>query len=96
MSGFSSGLNSTSFVTQGGSPPPPVRVHLTNTYGSGFCEWITVPAGTTVESLFAERTNNAPASSFTIFLNGQGKPSSSTVLLDGDRVAFTPQKITVA
>jgi len=92
MSGFSSGP---SFAGDGNAPPP-VRIHLTNTYGSGFCEWITVPAGTTVESLFAERTTHAPPSSFTIFLDGQGKPSSSTVLLDGDRVAFTPQKITVA
>lgn len=91
MSGFSSDPSFT--------PTPvdlPIRIHLTSSYGGGFCEWISVAPGTTIQDLFESRTNGAPASSFLIMLNGNQRPSGSTVLSDGDRVTFTPQKITVA
>ena len=73
----------------------PIRIYMTNSSGGGFADYITVPYGTTIGSLFEEKVGGNPKS-YTIRLNSNKDISSTRILEEGDRVSFTPEKIMVA
>ena len=69
-----------------------MRILVNNNDGGGFADFVEVPEGTTVRAMF-ERTvkSNSPAN-YLIRVNRQPVPQEQ-VLLEGDRVSFTPTKI---
>ena len=69
-----------------------MKILYINNDGAGFADHIEVNAGTTVSQLFADRVPGGKASDYLIRVNRQ-PASADQVLLDGDRVSFTPAEI---
>lgn len=69
-----------------------MRILFINNDGGGFADNIEVADGTTVATLFEQRLPDAEASAYLIRVNRQ-PATRDQVLVEGDRVSFTPNKI---
>jgi hypothetical protein len=69
-----------------------MRVLFINNDGGGFADHIDVADGTTVAKLFAQKLPDRTPADYLIRVNRQPAPAEQ-VLLEGDRVTFTPTKI---
>jgi hypothetical protein len=63
-----------------------------NNDGGGFADYIEIPAGTTVQQLFAQQVPHGRPQDYLIRVNRQ-PVAADQLLQDGDRVSFTPTKI---
>ncbi len=69
-----------------------ITILYINNDGGGFADRVTIPAGTTVDSFFAQRVKGGNPSSYLIRVNRQ-PAARDQALQDNDRVSFTPNKI---
>jgi hypothetical protein len=69
-----------------------MRILLVNNDGGGFADHIDIPHGTTVQELFERQMRQSKPENYLIRVNRQSAPRDQ-VLVDGDRVTFTPTKI---
>jgi sulfur carrier protein ThiS len=69
-----------------------VRILLINNDGAGFADYVEIPTGTTVQTLFNQRIGEGKESKYLIRANRQPVPRDQ-VLVEGDRVSITPTKI---
>jgi sulfur carrier protein ThiS len=69
-----------------------MKVLVINNDGGGFADYLEVPAGTSVKSLFEQQINSPNPENYLIRVNRQPVPADQ-VLQEGDRVSFTPTKI---
>jgi sulfur carrier protein ThiS len=63
-----------------------------NNDGGGFADYIEIPAGTTVQQLFAQQVPYGEPGDYLIRVNRQ-PVAADQALQEGDRVSFTPTKI---
>ncbi|MGA1753170.1 MAG: hypothetical protein ACO395_07415 [Pontimonas sp.] len=78
-----------------GFSDPKITIFLTISSGEGFSDSVTLDAGTTIQDVFDRYVGGNPKA-YHISINGMKDNPSNTVLNDGDRVRFTPDKIKVA
>ena len=69
-----------------------MKIMLINNDGGGFADQIEIPAGQTVQGLFAARLPHGKPQNYLIRVNRQPVPPDQ-ILQEGDRVSFTPTKI---
>lgn len=69
-----------------------MQILFINNDGGGFADFIEVASETTVAALFAQRVPHGRAADYLIRVNRQ-PAAANQVLLEGDRVSFTPTKI---
>ena len=69
-----------------------MRVLLINNDGGGFADYLEVPEGTTVKSLFEQQISSPNPENYLIRVNRRPVPADQ-VLQEGDRVSITPTKI---
>jgi hypothetical protein len=69
-----------------------MQVLFVNNDGGGFADHIDIPHGTTVRELFERQMRQAKPEDYLIRVNRQSA-SRDQVLVEGDRVTFTPTKI---
>ena len=69
-----------------------MNILFVNNDGSGFADHIDIPHGTTVQELFERQMRQAKPENYLIRVNRQSA-SRDQVLVEGDRVTFTPTKI---
>ena len=69
-----------------------MKVFYVNNDGGGFADTIDVEPAATVGKLFEEKMPGREPADFLIRVNRQVAPAGQ-VLLEGDRVTFTPTKI---
>jgi hypothetical protein len=69
-----------------------MKVLFVNNDGGGFADHIDIPHGTTVRELFERQMRQAKPENYLIRVNRQSA-FSDQVLVEGDRVTFTPTKI---
>lgn len=69
-----------------------MKILFINNDGGGFADHIDVAEGTTVEALFQQRIKSARPEDYLIRVNRQ-PVAPGQVLVEGDRVSFTPTKI---
>jgi len=68
------------------------RILFINCSGGGFADYLEVPEGATVGSLFSEKVPHSQPADYLIRVNRQPAPADQR-LAEGDRVSFTPTKI---
>ena len=71
---------------------PLMKILYINNDGSGFADYLEVPAGTTVDTLFGQQIPHGKTQDYLIRVNRQPVPRNYE-LVEGDRVSFTPTKI---
>ena len=69
-----------------------MQILVINNDGGGFADYIDVPEGTTVKTLFTQQIGSVDPSAYLIRVNRQPVPEDQ-VLREGDRISFTPTKI---
>jgi hypothetical protein len=69
-----------------------LRILYINNDGSGLADYIDVPHGTTVQELFEREMAQAKPDNYLIRVNRQ-PATRDQVLVEMDRVSFTPTKI---
>jgi hypothetical protein len=69
-----------------------MKILFINHDGSGFADYIEVPHGTTVQELFEREMREAKPENYLIRVNRQ-PVTRDQVLIEMDRVSFTPTKI---
>ena len=69
-----------------------MKILFVNNDGGGFADYIDIPHGTNVQELFERQMRQAKAEDYLIRVNRQAA-SRDQVLVEGDRVTFTPTKI---
>ena len=69
-----------------------MRILVINNDGGGFADYVEVPNGTTVREMFERTVKSISPANYLIRVNRQPVPQEQ-VLLEGDRVSFTPTKI---
>ena len=69
-----------------------MRILVINNDGGGFADYVEVPNGTTVREMFERTVKSSSPTNYLIRVNRQPVPQEQ-VLLEGDRVSFTPTKI---
>ena len=69
-----------------------MKILFINNHGGGFADYIDVPDGTTVATLFRERVRGGQPEDYLIRVNRQPVARDQS-LQDGDRVSITPVKI---
>jgi hypothetical protein len=69
-----------------------MKILFINHDGAGFADYIEVPHGTTVQKLFEREMAQAKPENYLIRVNRQ-PASRDQVLVEMDRVSFTPTKI---
>jgi len=69
-----------------------MRILFINNDGSGFADKLDLEAGTTVQSLFSQQVPHGKPSNYLIRVNRQ-PAAPDQLLVEGDRVSFTPVKI---
>ena len=69
-----------------------MKVLFVNNDGGGFADYIDIPHGTKVQELFEREMRQAKAENYLIRVNRQAA-ARDQVLVEGDRVTFTPTKI---
>ena len=68
------------------------KVLYLNNDGGGFADFVEIPAGTTVQSFFAERVPHGKPQDYLIRVNRQ-PVAADQVLQEGDRLSLTPIRI---
>lgn len=68
------------------------KIVFINCHGGGYADYLDVPEGATVGSLFSEKVPHSRPEDRLIRVNRQPAPADQR-LVDGDRVSFTPTKI---
>ena len=63
-----------------------------NNDGGGFCDYVQVGEGTTIEQLFRDKIPHGKPQDFLIRVNRQ-PVAQDQILKDGDRVTISPTKI---
>ena len=69
-----------------------MRILVINNDGGGFADYVEVPNGTTVREMFERTVKSSSPANYLIRVNRQPVPQEQ-LLLEGDRVSFTPTKI---
>jgi hypothetical protein len=69
-----------------------MKITFINNDGTGYADYKDVPHGTTVGALFEREMSHAKPTNYLIRVNRQ-PASRDQVLVEGDRVSFTPTKI---
>ena len=69
-----------------------MRILAINNDGGGFADYLDVPEGITVQTLFQQQIGERSPSDYLIRVNRQPAPADQH-LVEGDRVSFTPTKI---
>ena len=69
-----------------------MRILVINNDGGGFADYIDIPEGTNVKTLFTQQIGSTDPSAYLIRVNRQPVPADQ-VLQEGDRISFTPTKI---
>lgn len=69
-----------------------MKVLYVNADGSGFADYIDVPEGTTIQSLFQLKLPGAKPENYLIRVN-RLPAAANQVLCEGDRITVTPTKI---
>ena len=69
-----------------------MKVLYVNNNGGGFADYIEIPEGTTVQQLFGQRVTSGRPEDYLIRVNRLPVPADQ-VLVEGDRISFTPTKI---
>ncbi len=69
-----------------------MRVLYINNDGGGYCDYVDVEPGTTLDSLFHERVPYGEPGDYLIRIN-RLPTAGDYVLQEGDRVSITPVKI---
>jgi hypothetical protein len=69
-----------------------MRIFFINNDGGGFADHIDVSAGATVQALFRQRVQHGKPADYLIRVNRQ-PAAAEQILVEGDRVSFTPTKI---
>jgi hypothetical protein len=69
-----------------------MRVLFVNNDGGGYADYIELPHGTSVQELFDQKMRGAKAENYLIRINRE-PAAKDQVLVEGDRVTFTPIKI---
>ena len=69
-----------------------MKILVINNDGGGFADYIDVPEGTSVQTLFEQQVTSAKPSDYLIRVNRQ-PVAANQMLQDGDRVSITPTKI---
>jgi len=69
-----------------------MKILLINNHGGGWADFIEIPAGTTVATLFAQQMGNASASDYLIRVN-RLPVAPDQVLQENDRISITATKI---
>jgi hypothetical protein len=69
-----------------------VKVLLINNDGGGFADYVELPHGTTVQELFEQHMRQAKPENYLIRVNHQ-PAARDQVLVEGNRISFTPTKI---
>jgi hypothetical protein len=69
-----------------------MRILVINNDGGGFADHIEVDAGLTVEALFRQQIPYGKPRDYLIRVNRQ-PTAPDQVLVEGDRISFTPTKI---
>jgi sulfur carrier protein ThiS len=69
-----------------------MRILVINNNGGGFADYVEIAEGTTVQELFRQHVENGKPSDYLIRVNRLPVPADQ-VLVEGDRISFTPTKI---
>ena len=69
-----------------------MKILFVNNDGGGFADFVDIPQGTTVQELFERQMRQSKPENYLIRVNRQSA-SRDQVLVEGDRVTFTPTKI---
>jgi len=69
-----------------------MKVLVINNDGGGFADYVNVAEGTTVAQMFERHVNSTNPSNYLIRVNRQ-PCAADQVLVEGDRISFTPTKI---
>lgn len=69
-----------------------MKILFINNDGGGFADYLDLPHGTTVRELFERQMHTAKAENYLIRVDRQAA-ARDQVLVEGNRVSFTPTKI---
>ena len=69
-----------------------MKILVINNDGGGFADYVDVPEVTTVRAMFERTVKSSSPANYLIRVNRQPVPQEQ-VLVEGDRVSFTPTKI---
>ncbi len=69
-----------------------MKVLVINNDGGGFADYVEIAEGTTVQQLFRQHVENGKPADYLIRVNRLPVPADQ-VLVEGDRISFTPTKI---
>ena len=69
-----------------------MKVLVINNDGGGFADYVEITDGTTVQQLFRQHVENGRPADYLIRVNRLPVPADQ-VLVEGDRISFTPTKI---
>ena len=69
-----------------------MRILTINNDGAGFADYLEVAEGTTVAELFAQQVSNPKPENYLIRVN-RLPTTRDQILVEGDRISFTPRKI---
>jgi sulfur carrier protein ThiS len=69
-----------------------MKIFVINNNGGGFADHVEIAEGTTVQELFRQHVGNAKPTDYLIRVNRLPVPADQ-VLVEGDRISFTPTKI---
>lgn len=69
-----------------------MKILVINNDGGGFADHVEIAEGTTVQQLFRQHVENGKPADYLIRVNRLPVPADQ-VLVEGDRISFTPTKI---
>lgn len=69
-----------------------MKILVINNDGGGFADYVEIEDGSTVQQLFERQVSKPDPANYLIRVNRQPAPADQ-VLVEGDRVSFTPTKI---
>jgi len=69
-----------------------MKILVINNDGGGFADYVEITEGTTVQELFRQHVENGKPADYLIRVNRLPVPADQ-VLVEGDRISFTPTKI---
>lgn len=69
-----------------------MKILVINNNGGGFANYVEITEGTTVQELFRQHVENGRPADYLIRVNRLPVPADQ-VLVEGDRISFTPTKI---
>jgi hypothetical protein len=76
-----------------------IRVYLMSSAETGFADFVRLPAGATIQTLWQQQMGTSDPSKFVIRINREngeaptGRLPADFVLMEGDRITITPHKV---